>query len=128
MLRNHDDTTRKDRISVFCTYTVYCYGSASHNIDRILKKLAYKDTILGKTNCLDLFAHIRIALTNLGHLVCTTSHMNVVCYTNFEKAEREKSVVSKHSWTNAHRITWNEASTLAIESDKFSRMQNERID
>ena len=41
--------------------------------------------------------------------------------TNCEKAELEKSVVAKHSWTNDHRIEWNEASILATESHKFSR-------
>ena len=33
--------------------------------------------------------------------------------TNCEKAELEKSAVAKHSWTNDHRIKWNEASILA---------------
>ena len=37
---------------------------------------------------------------------------------NCEKAELEKSAVAKHSWTNDHRIKWNEASILATESHK----------
>ena len=48
--------------------------------------------------------------------------------TNCEKAELEKSVVAKHSWTNDHRIEWNEASILATESHKFSRKMRESIE
>ena len=47
--------------------------------------------------------------------------------TNCEKAELEKSAVAKHSWTNDHRIKWNEASILATESHKFSRKMRESI-
>ena len=47
---------------------------------------------------------------------------------NCEKAELEKSAVVKHSWTNDHRIKWNEASILAIESHKFSRKMRESIE
>ena len=48
--------------------------------------------------------------------------------TNCEKAELEKSAVAKHSWTNDHRIKWNEASILATESHKFSRKIRESIE
>ena len=48
--------------------------------------------------------------------------------TNCEKAELEKSAVAKHSWTNDHRIKWNEASILATESHKFSRKMRESIE
>ena len=48
--------------------------------------------------------------------------------TNGEKAELEKSAGAKHSWTNDHRIKWNEASILATESDKFSRKMRESIE
>ena len=41
--------------------------------------------------------------------------------TNCEKAELEKSAVTKHSWTNDHRIKWDEAT----ESHKFSRKMRE---
>ena len=47
---------------------------------------------------------------------------------NCEKAELEKSAVAKHSWTNDHRIKWNEASILATESHKFSRKMRESIE
>ena len=64
---------------------------------------------------------------NFRNPVCTAFHVNVVWYilvkldeishirlkehkTNCEKAELEKSAVAKHSWTNDHRIKWNEAS------------------
>ena len=40
--------------------------------------------------------------------------------TNCEKAELEKSAVAKHSWTNDHRIKWNEVSILATESQVLS--------
>ena len=36
--------------------------------------------------------------------------------------------VAKHSWTNDHRIKWNEASILATESHKFSRKMRESIE
>ena len=71
--------------------------------------------------------------------MCTAFHVNVVWpwyilvslaeisqlrlkehKTNCEKAELGKSAVPKHSWTNDHRIKWNEASILATESHKFS--------
>ena len=48
--------------------------------------------------------------------------------TNCEKAELEKSAVAKHSWTNDHRIKWNEASILATESHKFSHKMRESIE
>ena len=34
----------------------------------------------------------------------------------------------QHSWTNDHRIKWNEASILATESHKFSRKMRESIE
>ena len=39
-----------------------------------------------------------------------------------------ESAVAKHSWTNDHRIKWNEASILATESHKFSRKMRESIE
>ena len=48
--------------------------------------------------------------------------------TNCDKAELEKSAVTKHSWTNDHRIKWNEESILATESQKFSRTMRESIE
>ena len=36
--------------------------------------------------------------------------------------------MAKHSWTNDHRIKWNEASILATESHKFSRKMRESIE
>ena len=68
---------------------------------------------------------------NFRNPVCTAFHVNVVWYilvklaeishlirlkehkTNCEKVELEKSAVAKDSWTNDHRIKWNEASILA---------------
>ena len=47
--------------------------------------------------------------------------------TNCEKAELEKSAVAKHSWTNDHRIKWNEATILAMDNHKFSRKIRESI-
>ena len=79
---------------------------------------------------------------NFRNPVCTAFHVNVVWYilvklaeishyvlkTNCEKAELEKSAVTKHSWTNDHRIKWNEASILATESHKFSLKMRESIE
>ena len=48
--------------------------------------------------------------------------------TNCEKAELEKSVVAKHSWTNDHRIKWNEAVFFGTENHKFSRKMRKSIE
>ena len=53
-------------------------GSASDKIERILKKLVFSYTILVKTSCFDLSAHIRIRLMNFRNLVCTAFQVNVV--------------------------------------------------
>ena len=87
-----------------------------------------------KTNCFHLFAHKRIKLLNFRNLVCTAFLANVVWFTsatlkenktNREKAELGKSAVSKYSWTNGHRIKWNEATILAMDNQKFSRKMKE---
>ena len=36
--------------------------------------------------------------------------------------------MAKNSWTNDHRIKWNEASILATENHKFSRKMTESIE
>ena len=48
--------------------------------------------------------------------------------TNCEKTKLEKSAVAKHSWTNDHRIKWNEASILVTENHKFSHKMRESIE
>ena len=48
--------------------------------------------------------------------------------TNCEKAEQDKSAVAKHTWTYDHRIKWDEATILAIDSHKFSRKMRESIE
>ena len=48
--------------------------------------------------------------------------------TNCEKAKRDKSAVTKHTWTYDHRIKWDEATILAIDSHKFSRKMRESIE
>ena len=45
--------------------------------------------------------------------------------TNREKAELRKSAVSKYSWTNGHRMKWNEATILAMDNHKFCRKMKE---
>jgi hypothetical protein len=66
---------------------------------------------------------------NRGNLVFTVFLVNVVWFTclgdtgrnlrdheehktNCEKAERDKSAVAKHAWTNDHRIKWDEATNI----------------
>ena len=39
-----------------------------------------------------------------------------------------KSAVAKHTWTYDHRIKWDEATILAIDSHKFSRKMRESIE
>ena len=84
---------------------------------------------------------------NLRNLVCTAFLVNVVWFTlvklvelnlsvrlkehktNCEKAEQDKSAVrAKHTWTYDHRIKWDEATILAIDSHKFSRKMRESIE
>jgi hypothetical protein len=48
--------------------------------------------------------------------------------TNCEKAEQDKSAVAEHTWTYDHRIKWDEATTLAMDSHKFSRKMRESIE
>ena len=48
--------------------------------------------------------------------------------TNCEKTEQDKSAVAKHTWTYDHRIKWDEATILAIDSHKFSRKMRESIE
>ncbi len=48
--------------------------------------------------------------------------------TNCEKAELDKSAVAKHAWTYDHRIKWDEANILAIDSHRFSRKMRESIE
>ena len=48
--------------------------------------------------------------------------------TNCEKAEQDKSALAKHTWTYDHRIKWDEATILAIDSHKFSRKMRELIE
>ena len=40
----------------------------------------------------------------------------------------EKSAVAKHSWTNKHRIKWDEATILGMDNCKFSRKMRESIE
>jgi hypothetical protein len=51
-----------------------------------------------------------------------------ICLSNCEKAEQDKSAVAKHTWTYDHRIKWDEATILAIDSHKFSRKMRESIE
>ncbi len=82
---------------------------------------------------------------NRRNLVCTVFLVNVVWFTlvkqnrnlskrlkehntNCEKAELHKSAAAKHAWTYDHRIKWDEANILAIDSHKFSRKMRESIE
>ncbi len=82
---------------------------------------------------------------NRRNLVCTVFLVNVVWFTlvklaeislnvlkniktNCEKAELDKSAVAKHAWTYDHRIKWDEANILAIDSHRFSRKMRESIE
>jgi hypothetical protein len=93
-----------------------------------LKKKAGIKVYHSKTNCFELFAHIRTTWMNLRSLVCTAFLVNLHCWdlskslkqhkTNCEKAEQDKSAVAKHTWTYDRRIKWDEATILAIDSSK----------
>ena len=95
-----------------------------------------------KTNCFDLSAHDKdsvnsfqkpgvyripceCGLASIGETGRNLSLRRKEHKTNCEKAELEKSAVAKHSWTNDHRIKWNEASILATEVTTL--LQNGRI-
>ena len=64
--------------------------------------------------------YILVKLAEISHYVLKNIRLTA--------AELEKSAVAKHSWTNDHRIKWNEASLLATESHKFSRKMRESIE
>ena len=48
--------------------------------------------------------------------------------TNCEKAELDKSALAKHAWTYDHRIKWDEANILAMDSHRFSCKMRESIE
>ena len=48
--------------------------------------------------------------------------------TKCEKGELEESAAATHSWTNDHRIKWNEVTILAIDNHKFSHKMRESIE
>ena len=85
-----------------------------------------------KTNCFDLSALYRIpcecGLVYIGETGRNLSLRHKEHKTNCEKAELEKSAVAKHSWTNDHRIKWNEAFFFATENHKFSRKMRKSIE
>ena len=121
-------------------------GSASHKIERILKGADFQlyhssENKLFRSLCthkdsvnefqkpgvyripFECVWYILVKLAEISHYVLKNIRL-----TNCEKAELEKSAVAKHSWTNDHRIKWNEASILATESQKFSREIRESIE
>ena len=44
------------------------------------------------------------------------------------QAELDTSAGAKHAWTYDHRIKWDEANILAIDSHRFSRKMRESIE
>ena len=100
--RQHVQEKTEHQSSVSLPYI----GSASHKFERILKE-----------------AEIQLCHSSENKLfrsLCT----HKVCR---EIGKIEKSAVAKHSWTNDHRIKWNEVSIIETESNKFSCKMNERV-
>ena len=80
---------------------------------------------------------------NLRNLVCTAFLINVVWFTlvklveisqyvlrNTRQIARKPSKINLlwRTWTYDHRIKWDEATILAIDSHKFSRKMRESIE
>ena len=120
-------------------------GSASHKIERILKKAGIQlyhssENKLFRSLCTHKDSANEFQKTGVYRIPCecglvyigeTGRNLSLRLKehkTNCEKAELEKSAVAKHSWTNDHRIKWNEESILATESHKFSRKMRESIE
>ena len=72
--------------------------------------------------------HVKCGLVYIGETSRNLSSHLKEYNTNCETAGLEKPAVAKHSWTNHHRIKWNEASILATESRKFSCKMRESIE
>ncbi len=120
-------------------------GSASHKIERILKEVGvqvyhssqnklcrslctHKDSVdesqkpgVYRIPCECGFVYIAETGRNLSKRL--KEHK-----TNCEKAELDKSAVAKHAWTYDHRIKWDEANILAMDSYRFSRKMRESIE
>ena len=75
-------TKRRNQSSVSLPYN-YWFSFIQNR--KSFQKLAY--------NCLDLFAHIRIELTNFRNLVCTAFHVNVVWYIEIINNTREGIII-----------------------------------
>ena len=120
-------------------------GSASHKIERILKEAGIQlyhssENKLFRSLCTHKDSVNEFQKPGVYRIPCecglvyigeTGRNLSLRLKehkTNCEKAELEKSAVAKHSWTNDHRIKWNEASILATESHKFSRKMRESIE
>ncbi len=69
--------------------------------------------------------HIGICASGLVHIgICASESTNLFIHpkehkTNCNKAELDKSVMAKHSWTYDHGIKLDEANVLVIDSDKI---------
>ena len=115
-----------------------CIGSASHKIERISKEAGIQLYHSSGNKFFDLVNEFQklgvyripceCGLVYIGETGRNLSLRLKEHKTNCEKAELEKSAVAKHSWTNDHRIKWNEAFILATESHKFSRKMRESIE
>ena len=120
-------------------------GSASHKIERIVKEAGiqlyhsrenklfralctHKDTVNEFQKPGVYRIPCECGLVYIGETGRNLSLRLKEHKTNCEKAELEKSAVTKHSWTYDHRMKWNEASILAPESHKFSRKMRESIE
>ena len=83
----YENNTKRTRKTEYQSSVNLPYiGSASHKIERILKKVTW---------CVPAF---------LVTVVWFTSATLKENKTNREKAELRKSAVAKYSWTNGHRI------------------------
>ncbi len=120
-------------------------GPASHKIERILKEVGvqvyhssqnklfrslctHKDSVDESQKPGVYRIPCECGLVYIGETGRNLSKRLKEHKTNCEKAELDKSAVAKHAWTYDHRIKWDEANILAIDSHRFSRKMRESIE
>ncbi len=120
-------------------------GPASHKIERILKEVGvqvyhssqnklfrslctHKDSVDESQKPGVYRIPCECGLVYIGETGRNLSRRLKEHKTNCEKAELDKSAVTKHAWTYDHRIKWDEPNILAIDSHRFSRKMRESIE
>jgi hypothetical protein len=145
--KHHKVYTRRLNISRLFVYHAYI-GPASHKIERILRNEAgikvyhSSENKLFRALCTHKYNVNESQKPGVYRIPCecglvyigeTGRNLSVYVLRNTRRIARKPSkinlhAVAKHTWTYDHRIKWNEAIILAIDSHKFSRKMRESIE